>query len=221
MANNKLLELFSPLRGSIYLIEGIIAVGKTTCGKSLEKFLKDIGLEARFYQEYVNEVRLAEYISDMKKYAFSFQMFMLEKRIEIYRQAEEFASKGGIAFIDRSIVGDVTFAQMQRDNGNFTEDQWIKYCSAVGNEQDLNPTACIYPKCSTETAMKRLHRRNRSSEVNGYTSEYMEQLRLAYEKVIRLCNAVKYIVIDWDKDRDLVDGLLSSGDCIEILKLLL
>lgn len=44
---------------------------------------------------------------------------MLCKRIELYRTAERFAAIGGIALIDRRIIDDITFARMQRDNGNF------------------------------------------------------------------------------------------------------
>ena len=46
----------------------------------------------------------------MKTYAFSFQMVALQDRFEIHRQAFEFASKGGIALIDRGIYGDMAFA---------------------------------------------------------------------------------------------------------------
>lgn len=216
-----LVDLFARLKGGVYPIEGVIAVGKTTFGKSLEAFLNKIGLKTKFYQEYVDDKLLAQYISDMKKYAFSFQIFMFNKRLEIYHEAKEFAAKGGISFIDRSIIGDITFAQMQKDNGNFTDNEWNEYCITLGKVGDISPTACIYLQCSTETAMKRLCKRNCQVEVSGYTQEYMEQLQNAYKTVIGLCDDVKYVTINWDDDLSVVDGHLDSNEVIRILKLLL
>lgn len=119
------------LKGGIYTIEGIIGVGKTTLGRSAERYLNNIGLKEKFYPEYVNKELLAQYIGNMKRYAYSFQMIMLCKRIEIYREAERLAETGGVALIDRSIIGDMTFARMQKDNGNFTEDEWNIYLSLM------------------------------------------------------------------------------------------
>ena len=124
-------DTFKSLKGGVFTIEGVIGVGKTTVGRSLEKYLNDIGIRANFYPEYVNKELLAQYIGDMKRYAYAFQMIMLCKRIEIYRDAERYADTGGVALIDRSIIGDMTFAKMQYDNGNFTKDEWESRLMAV------------------------------------------------------------------------------------------
>ena len=76
-SRHPLYDTYRPLIGSSILLEGSIGVGKSTVGKSLEKFFKNIGLKARFYPEYVNEPLLNQYISDMNKYAYSFQLIML------------------------------------------------------------------------------------------------------------------------------------------------
>src|SRR4051812_7244364 len=103
---------FKSLKCGVFTIEGIIGVGKTTLGRSLEKMLNDNGIATKFFPEYVNKDLLGQYIGNMHRYAYSFQLIMLCKRIEIYREAERFAATGGVAIIDRSIVGDMTFALM-------------------------------------------------------------------------------------------------------------
>jgi deoxyadenosine/deoxycytidine kinase len=99
MFNNRhpMYEKFRVLKGGIYLIEGIIGVGKTTLGNSLEYYLNSVGLKCKFYKEYFNEDLLNQFIGNMKSYAYFFQMMMLTKRIEIYKEAEEFSKSGGIS----------------------------------------------------------------------------------------------------------------------------
>jgi deoxyadenosine/deoxycytidine kinase len=201
-------DQYRPLIGGVFTIEGIIGVGKSTLGRSLEDHLNMIGLRAKFFPEYVNHELLEQYIGDMKKYAYAFQMIMLCKRIEIYREAERHAKKGGIALIDRSIIGDMTFARMQKDNGNFTQDEWEKYLSLMKSEIQLTPTASIYLRCTSQTSLDRVKLRGIVSEIGGYTTEYMEQLNAAYEKSIAECNNVRHVIIDWNNPLPIVDGKL-------------
>ena len=191
-------EKFKSLKGSVFTIEGIIGVGKTTLGKSLELYLNNIGLSAKFFPEYFNKKLLGQYIGNMKRYAYSFQMIMLCKRIEIYREAEKFAATGGIALIDRSIIGDMTFARMQKDNGNFTEDEWSTYLSLMNQEIQLTPTASVYLRCTAETSLRRVVKRGIEAEIKGYTPNYMQQLRDAYETSIHECNNVRHVCLEWD-----------------------
>lgn len=72
-------EKLRSLKGGIYIIEWIIGIGKTTLGTSLENYLNNIGLKCKFYKEYYNEDLLNQFIGDMKKYAYFFQMMMAVK----------------------------------------------------------------------------------------------------------------------------------------------
>lgn len=110
--------------GRIIAVEGGIGAGKSTFGQTLTEYLTDSGLRARYYPEYINQKLLSQYIGDMKKYAYSFQMVMLTMRINIYREAVDFARTGGIAVIDRSLVGDYTFAKMQKETGRISDSEW-------------------------------------------------------------------------------------------------
>src|SRR5690606_19019230 len=103
---------------------------------------------------------------------YAFQMIMLYKRIEIYREAERFAASGGIALVDRSMIGDMTFARMQKNNGNFTDDEWKIYLLTMEKEIQLVPTANIYLYCSPETSLERVLIRGIEAEIKGYDPKY-------------------------------------------------
>lgn len=204
-----LYDTYKSLRAGIYTIEGIIGCGKTTLGKDIEQFLNEIGISAKFFPEYVNEKLLQQYINNMKKYAYGFQLVMLFKRIEIYREAERFAATGNVAIIDRSLLGDMTFAEMQKINGNFTTEEWDTYLAVVKQEIQLTPTASIYLKCSPEIALRRINKRGIKAEIGGYTLQYLEQLHTAYEIAIGNCGNVKHIIVDWNSDDKNVTDILN------------
>lgn len=212
---------FKSLKGGIFTIEGIIGVGKTTLGRTLEKYLNEIGLPAKFFPEYVNKELLAQYIGNMKRYAYAFQMIMLCKRFEIYKEAERFAATGGIAIVDRSLIGDMTFARMQRDNGNFTEDEWSTYLAFAKQEMPLTPTASIYLRCTPDTSLDRVKHRGIEAEINGYSHNYMQQLHDAYEVSINECTNVRHIPMEWDSP--ILDGsnLIPEDGVVKILEKLL
>lgn len=217
---NAQLDQYKFIRGGVYTIEGIIGVGKTTVGRSLEKYLNDIGITAKFFPEYVNKELLRQYIGDMKRYAYCFQMVMLCKRIEIYREAERFAATGGVAFIDRSIIGDMTFARMQYVNGNFTEAEWNTYLSLMKQEIQLTPHASLFLDCSSQTSLERIKLRGIKAEIKGYTAEYIQQLHDAYMVSIENCQTVRHIDISWDTPMKLTNGLLSNDITQSILDMI-
>jgi deoxyadenosine/deoxycytidine kinase len=213
-------EKLRMLKGGIYIIEGIIGVGKTTLGNSLEYYLNSVGLKCKFYKEYFNENLLNQFIGDMKSYAYFFQMMMLVKRIEIYKEAEEFSKLGGISFIDRSLIGDMTFAKMHYINKNISEDEWKIYNNFIKDEKLLVPSSCIYLKCNTETSINRIKNRGLISEINGYNMDYITKLKDMYDDVISSTTNVKIVSLNWDKSIILNDNMISEDSLINIINLL-
>ena len=213
-------EKLRMLKGGIYIIEGIIGVGKTTLGNSLEHYLNNVGLKCKFFKEYLNEDLLNQFIGDMKSYAYFFQMVMLIKRIEIYKQAEEFSKLGGVSFIDRSLIGDMTFAKMHYINKNISENEWKIYNNFIKEAKLLVPSACIYLQCNTETSIRRVKNRGLTSEIIGYDIDYITKLKDMYDSVIINTTNVKIISLNWDKSIILNDNMISEYDIIEIVNLL-
>ncbi len=192
---------FRSFRGQIIVLEGLIGVGKTTLGHSLETYFKKIGLKARFFPEFKNEQLLGQYINDMDKYSYTFQIAMLMARIETYQQAHEFSEQGGISIIDRSLPGDYTFASMQKSKGRFTKDEWQVYNSLIPRGLP-EPNCIVMLECSPENAFKRMQKRGELAEVSGYTLEYFQELDTHYQETFLQINH-PIVSINWNVDRQL------------------
>lgn len=208
---------FKALKGSIITIEGGIGVGKTTLGTSMVRVLNGMGLSAEFFPEYVNTNFRDTYIGDMKQYAFAFQIFLLSKRIQIYENAQRFAATGGIAIIDRSIVGDMTFAKMQVALGNMSAQDWNVYLDIMQSEIQLEPAATIYLECTVDTALERIQHRGIESEIQGYSREYIQMLTDSYAASIASAKNINCITLDWNTHAPMADGLLVPDFIVSIL----
>ena len=201
------------LRGSIIVIEGLIGAGKSTLGKGLAEYLNRIGIKARFFPEFVNHDLLGLYIGDMEKYAFPFQAIMVKERLAIYQKAAEYSATGGISIIDRSLIGDLTFAKMQKDKEFFTEKEWLTYNSLLKNDDNITPSILIYLECQPQKAFDRMKKRSHESEVDGYTLGYFEDLDKAYKETLNSEEVEEILCsIDWNVDRKITDKV-----CTEVL----
>jgi deoxyadenosine/deoxycytidine kinase len=193
------------LIGSIITTEGVIGVGKTTLGRSLVSYFKRLKLKSKFFPEYHNEVLLAQFIGDMKKYAYGFQLCMLMNRIRIYREAEDYSKRGGIAVVDRSLEGDMTFARMHYESGNISEVEWQVYLSVVKGEAQLEPAATIFLECSATKSLQRVNRRGNQEEIDGYDLDYMKKLCKAYEETFKRKRCSPVLRVTWEEDIILVN----------------
>ena len=188
------------LRGHVITVEGLIGSGKSTLGRSLVKYLKGIGLDAVFYSEFVHQPLLEQYIADMSKYGYGFQIIMVKERLRIYRIASEAAKRGAIAIVDRCMLGDIAFAKMLYDQGIISHDEWNIYLSLIKKDKIIEPSLTIYLDCSAKEAFRRMVARSNDAEVGGYTLKYFQQLEKSYHQIIF---GVKPPLrkIDWEEPR--------------------
>lgn len=219
-SRHPLYEKYKHLRGAIIELEGGIGAGKTVVGRSMEAFLNNIGIKAKFFPEYVNKKLLRQYIRDMKKYSYAFQLFMLCQRIRIKEKAVKYAKTGGMAIVDRSICGDMSFARMQRDNGNITEEEWQIYQITMKTELTPEPTVCLYLDITPITSLKRIRMRGNEDEIAGYDLAYLKKLQDAYVDTFAENAAITPIIVDWNDNLNLVHGLLSDTDTQRLLALI-
>lgn len=225
------------LRGSIIGLEGIIGAGKSTSGRSLERYLKKQGIRARYYPEFRNDEYLSLYISDMEKHAFGFQMFVLQTRISIYHEALAFADAGGVSIVDRCLSGDYAFALMQYRKEFITDSEWEVYLSVMKQSNVPTPDIILYLSCSPEVGFERMKRRNISSEVSGYNLEYFRELSNAYDETLAELNRKHQktdsaeedtsivnevcTVFEWNQDRSPQGGILDDKSCCLLLNKLI
>ena len=188
---------YTCLRGCIFVLEGLIGVGKSTLGQSLEKTLNEIGISATFLAEFVSEDLLSQYISDMGKYAYSFQMIMLTKRLEIYREAERRAKQGEVVLVDRSLLGDYAFALLQVRQGNMSNEEFRVYCAMLEKEKPIEPTLTVFLDADVPTCISRAAKRGRESE-NAYDRQYFDNLLSVYNEVFPQLQ-VRKTSLDWSQ----------------------
>lgn len=155
--NPELRKYGAVLRGKVCIIEGLISAGKSTASAELEKFVTKLGIPCKFFPEPLIPELLALFLSDQKKYAFSFQLTMLVKRQAIYREAFEYAKQGYFCIIDRSIHGDFCFALMHKNRGNITDatiptvTKSSEVCCELTKKIDANLWN-FCPRCGSRTA---------------------------------------------------------------------
>ena len=218
---NGQIRKYYKLRGMTIIIEGLIGTGKSTAGYSLTRWLNCNGIRAQYFPEYRNNRLLDQYIKNMPKYAYAFQIFMLQQRLHIYSEAKRFSELGGISIIDRSLLGDYTFAKMQKQKGYFTIDEWNVYISLMEHDSKIEPDIIMYLHCSPEISFNRMKLRGIKSEVGGYTIEYFNDLHKAYESTMAEITHEIHKV-SWDKDIIPIitldeKRLLPEDSCIELL----
>ena len=93
----------------IICIDGVVGVGKSTLGEILAK-----EFNMHFFKEPVlDNPLLDKFYYDKKRYSFPLQVFFLNKRFEMIKEAE----KLGSCIMDRRIYGDIIFAKMLMEDG--------------------------------------------------------------------------------------------------------
>lgn len=192
----------------IICLEGLIGAGKSTIGRSLVTVLESHGYEAKYYPEYVNQPLLNQYIENMNRYAYPFQVIMLHQRFACYREACHFIQGNDrkVAIIDRGFDGDYAFAYMQYQDGNISPAEWSVYQQIVAEQQAMLSWSqiTIYLKCNVDTCLQRIKCRSRDGET-AYTRDYLLRLESAYLASLR---RTPHLVVD--NDDELTNSFLSG-----------
>lgn len=203
------------LKGRILILEGLISAGKSTAAREIITYAKKLGIKTQFFPEPLIPELLQLFLSDQKKYAFSFQLSMLIKRQAIYREAESYANQGYLCVIDRSLYGDYCFALMHKNRGNISDNnspntivenakstsEWKSYLTVLHSEKFEHPDYVVYLKVTPETAIKRCVVRDRQGEDN-YDKQYFSELCEIYSSVIPSSPSKQFMTLDWNQPRD-------------------
>lgn len=167
----------------IIILEGPPGAGKTKLGSSIHYWLSQNNIPVMFMPEEVDEIKLANYISNMKKKATDFQNHTADITLRNLSKAKEFVNQGYIVIVDRGIVGNRCFAEIQHDAGFISEKEIKEYRQKFATDILDKRTETWYLECSVETCLKRIARRDRNGE-SSYTTDYLEKLEKEHNKLL-------------------------------------
>ncbi|MCH4014634.1 MAG: deoxynucleoside kinase [Solobacterium sp.] len=146
------------------IMSGTIGAGKSNLTEILSEHL---GTKP-FYEPVEENPILPLYYSDMKRYAFLLQIYFLNKRFRMIKQA--MMDENNV--LDRSIYEDSLFFHMNAENGNVTQAEVETYDDLLDNMMEELPYAAakkapdllVHIDISLDTMLARIKKRGRPYE---------------------------------------------------------
>ena len=183
-------------------VEGLIGVGKSTF---VEKFTKLTGFKPQ-YESVEDNPFLSLYYEDPKRWGYTLQSYFL------YRRYNDHMVTGDI-ILDRSLYGDIPFADLLLKCGYMTGKEHSCYISHFNTLEPLIPTVdvCIFLKINPEKAMERVYKRERCFEI-GIDIGYLKDLEYEISKIpLRLRPSTRVVEVEWgDMNEDQMEGRIKS-----------
>jgi deoxyadenosine/deoxycytidine kinase len=168
----------------VIITAGMIGVGKTTLTGLIAKHL---GTEA-FYEPVGENPVLPLYYNNPKQYGFLLQIYFLNKRFSMIKQA--LADDNNI--LDRSIYEDALFTKQNNAEGNISDNElnmYLELLDKMMKELDQlpkkSPDLMIYLETDFPTILKRIKSRGRDYEQfedNPRLKDYYYKMWLAYKE---------------------------------------
>lgn len=148
-------------------IAGVVGVGKSSLCNILEKEGYTVYREPVF-----DNPLLDKFYHDKHRYSFPLQVFFLNKRFEMCKQANDIER----SVLDRSILEDAIFAKMLRDRGEMDPYEYQIYRELLSNmmEHIRPPELMVYLKVTPKEAIRRINKRGRDYEVKNDTDYWYD-----------------------------------------------
>ena len=178
-------------------IAGLIGAGKSTLARALGEHT---GLPV-YYEPVQDNEYLADFYADTAKYAFSMQIYLLNRR---FQQHQEIIWQGGGAVQDRTIYEDAIFAKTLVNLGLMEERDYRTYLSLFQNMSNFmcRPNIIVYLDIQPETSMERIKMRSRDVE-SGVSLDYLKMLYQEYEIFIEdIAKRMPVIRVSWEQFRN-------------------
>ena len=185
----------------VIITAGMIGVGKTTLTAKIADHLHT----KAFFEPVGENPVLPLYYKDPKQYGFLLQIYFLNKRFSMIKQA--LSDDNNV--LDRSIYEDALFTKENNAEGNISYTELDVYLKLLDNMMsDLNklpkkaPDLMVYSETSFETILYRIKKRGRDYEQidnNPELKDYYYKMWSAYQDWYQEYNASPKMKIDLDK----------------------
>ena len=175
-------------------ISGLIGAGKTTLARELGKVLN----LPVYYEPIVENEYLEDFYRDMKRYSFSFQIYLLNCR---FRQHQQVLWNGTGGIQDRTLYEDSIFAKVLYEDGNMEEREYKTYLNLFRNMSNFmkKNTLIVHLDVKPEESLRRIKLRARGCET-GITVEYLTKLYNAYEEFLKeISKVIPVIRVNYSK----------------------
>lgn len=195
----------------LIIVDGVVGSGKTTFMNLLKEELSLPGFE----EPVTDNPLLSKFYHDRKRYSFPLQVFFLNRR---FRMLKDAGANLTASVMDRSIYGDVIFAKLLHEGGDMEKDEFDLYQELLVNMLDHieSPKLMIYLKCDVDTAISRIEKRGRDYE-QIVERDYWERLNREYEAYFKEYNLSKLLVIDV-KNYDLLENEKDRKEVMDLVK---
>ena len=185
----------------VIITAGMIGVGKTTLTAKIADHLHT----KAFFEPVGENPVLPLYYKDPKQYGFLLQIYFLNKRFSMIKQA--LSDDNNV--LDRSIYEDALFTKENNAEGHISDTELDVYLKLLDNMMsDLNklpkkaPDLMVYSETSFETILYRIKKRGRDYEQidnNPELKDYYYKMWSAYQDWYQEYNASPKMKIDLDK----------------------
>src|SRR3990167_961676 len=145
----------------VVLVDGPIAVGKTTESELLARMLGDDTLYLTEPDDRIDPATgrpsnpfLERFYDDKPRWAYTMQTFLLQKRLRFQELAQGWVEAGrGDAGLDRSYYFDTSFAHLQLLRGDMSLDEFEAYAGIYECMQVrvMFPTVCVWLAATPQT----------------------------------------------------------------------
>jgi deoxyadenosine/deoxycytidine kinase len=192
------------------IIDGPVGVGKTSL---MDLLVKEFSLEP-FLEPVDNNPLLDKFYHDRKRFSFSLQIFFLNKRFSMLKEAARI--KGAV--MDRSIYGDVIFAKLLCEGGDMEKDEYDLYKDLLANmlEHVEPPKLMIYLESKVDGVLEKIKKRGRDYE-QIVEREYWERLNGEYRDYFSQYNISPILKINVD-ELDYVNNEEDRKYVIELIR---
>ncbi len=160
-------------------ISGLLGAGKTSLATELGKVL-NLPL---YYEPIIEKEYLEDFYKDMKRYSFSFKVYLLNCRFRKYQQV---IWNGGDGIQDWTLYEDSIFAKVLYEEGYMDERLYKTYLNLFRNMSNFmkkNKLYNIYEEYMKEISKVILVMRVKTEFENKHTIKDVDNLKLHINKI--------------------------------------